>query len=173
MALKHLDQAFCAGFFSTVPEAEKAIAQLLSAGFSIEKLGVVCPEIFRKDFPKRYQEEAPAASSPALIGKGASIGAVLGGIALAATTAITGGAALIPGAMVLIGGGALAGGFSNLIISDGYHEGISEYFEQAQERNQILVGVYLVGEEEFRKAALILEDSGANSIVPQEEEDLL
>ena len=79
--------AFRAGFFPTVPAAEKAVAGLLAANFSIEQLGIVCPEKFHDEFSTTLPRiEAPAEHSVMRITEGASIGAVLGGVALAAAT---------------------------------------------------------------------------------------
>jgi len=79
---------------------------------------------------------------------------------------------LVTGALVLVGGGAIAGGFSNLIIADGYHQGFDEYYAQANETGKILVGVQLQGEnipERLTKAAGILAAAGASTIVPKSE----
>jgi len=164
---------FCAGFFSELNEADRAISALLAAGFTQEELGVVCPERFREHFPPEiWRAEAASTYAPATIAQGGAVGAALGGLALAVTAVATGGASLLPGALVLVGGGAIAGGFSNLIIADGYHQGFDEYYAQANETGKILVGVQLRGEnipERLTKAAGILAAAGASSIVPEPE----
>src|SRR5262245_44673722 len=85
------------GFFDTVAKADRAIRDLLAAGFSKDELGVICPERFhdelRADVPRAQPPGTGAAK--ALI-RGGVAGAALGGLALAAAAAATGGAALVP-----------------------------------------------------------------------------
>jgi hypothetical protein len=167
--------AFCAGFFPNVPAAEHAIDGLLAAGFPAQRLGVVCPEKFRDTLPSEIErEDPPSESSPVHIAEGAAIGAALGGVALAAAAIVTGGAALAPSAMVLVGGGAIAGGLTDLIVSSGYRRGIDEYFAQAHERGEILVGVHLDDEanQRFGDVASILRAAGATSLAPQQDPTL-
>jgi len=165
------DLSFCAGFFSEVADADRAIAGLLAAGFTREEIGVVCPENFKGHFPSEIWRAKPASTyAPATIASGGAIGAALGGLALAATTIVSGGAALLPGALVLVGGGAIAGSLSNLIVSDGYHQGLDEYYAQAVDLGKIAVGVQLTGgnmPERLTKAAGILAAAGASPILPE------
>src|SRR5262245_13701823 len=126
------DQAMCAGYFSTLADADRAVAGLLASGFAQHELAVICPEHFKDHFsPEIWRAEPPSANAPAKIAAGGAVGAALGGVALAVATIATGGAALVPGALVLVGGGAIAGGFSNLIIFDGYDQGLREYYLNA------------------------------------------
>jgi hypothetical protein len=167
-----LNRVFCAGFFPTVAGAEHAVRRLLEAGFTTEQLGVIVPEKFQKDFaPSVPREESPADGSPMHIAAGASLGAALGGIALAATAVATGGASLIPGAMMLIGGGAIAGGFGSLIVNDGYRTDINEYYAQAQQKGEIVVGVHLNpdSDQDHRDAVDVLRRAGAHDLVPQDD----
>src|SRR5262249_38412545 len=85
------------GFFSSVADADRAVRNLLDAGFMKEQLGVICPEQFKgqlaTDVPKA---KAPGAGAAAALVRGGAAGAALGGVALAATALATGGVALIP-----------------------------------------------------------------------------
>ncbi len=167
--------AFRAGFFSTVADAERAVDGLLAADFSVEQLAIVCPDKFRGELSSRLTNvETPAEHSPAHIAEGASIGAALGGIALGIATLATGGLLFVPSALVLIGGGAMVGGFSNLIASEGYRRGIDEYFAQAHATGQIVVGVTFDGDsaQRNRDAATILRGAGATSLVPDDDPTL-
>ena len=68
------------------------------------------------------------------------------------------------GAVVLIGGGAIAGGFSNLIVSKGYEQEADDYYKQAIERGQIVVGVDVQSEDgagQLAEAQRILDEAGA------------
>ena len=94
------------------------------------------------------------------------MGATLGGLALAATV-ITGGVAGVMTAVVLIGGGAFAGGFSNLIVSKGYEQEADDHYKQAIERGQIVVGVEVHGEDhigQLAEAQRILNEAGATAL---------
>ncbi|MEI7684255.1 MAG: hypothetical protein WCL32_04460, partial [Planctomycetota bacterium] len=116
--------------------------------------------------------ERPTKQAAERVLEGSVIGGALGGIALAATTLATGGLGLLPGAMVLIGGGALAGGFSTLIVEDGYQKGIGEYYAQAIANDQIAVGVYAESanpELELTEAGHIFRNAGAVSIAPDDD----
>jgi hypothetical protein len=164
------ESTFCAGFFSDVGAADRAIAELRDAGFSHQELAVICPERFKEHFsPEIWRAEPPTSKAPVSIAGGSALGAALGGVALAVSALATGGATLLPGAMVLIGGGALAGGLSSLIVSDGYDQGIKEYYLAAVHQGKIVVGLHLTGTdapERVKKAMSLLTAAGATSIVP-------
>jgi hypothetical protein len=158
-----------AGAFDTVAQAERAIHRLLAAGFSHDQLAVICPAKFKGHFlPEAPQVEAPSADAGGAIAMGGALGATLGGLALAATV-ITGGMAGVIAGVVLIGGGAIAGGFSNLIVSKGYEQEADDYYKQAIERGQIVVGVEVHGEGgagQLAEAQHILDEAGAKQFLP-------
>jgi len=157
-----------AGFFDTKAQAEKAVQDLQTAGFSKDELAVICPG----DRTGKLASSVPRAEPPGTNGaesiaegmaEGSAIGAV-GGIALAATALATGGAALLPAIPVLVGGGAIAGGFSSLILSDGYGKGVGEYYAQAIHQGKFVVGVEVEGEDStarLAEAERILAKDGA------------
>jgi hypothetical protein len=159
-----------AGFFSSVNRADQAVRNLLAAGFSKDELAVICPDQFKGQFhPDVPSAEEPGSYATEGMAAGGVLGATLGGLALAAATIGTGGAALIPAATVLIGGGALAGTFGGLVMADGYDKGVGEYYDQAIQLRKIVVGVHLEGEESsarLDKAARILEEAGADFLTP-------
>lgn len=114
------------GFFSSKIQADKAVQDLLAAGFKKEELAVVCPADRENGVACSVpQAEPPGSHGAEAIAEGSAIGAAIGGIALAATPLATGGAGLLPAIPVLVGGGAIAGGFSSLILSDGYGKGLA------------------------------------------------
>jgi hypothetical protein len=167
MTQKIGDQQLRAGAFNTVGEADLAIRRLLAAGFTRDQLAVVCPGKFQEHFvPEVHQSETPSAGTGQTMATGGAIGATLGGLALAATV-ITGGVGAVAAA-ALIGGGAIAGAFSSLIVSKGYEEEADDYFKQAIERGQIVVGVEIQGEENIQllEAQRILDEAGAQVLEP-------
>ena len=117
-----------AGTFDTVAQADRAIRNLLAAGFSKEQLAVICPAKFKDHFlPDAPQAAAPTADAAGTLAVGGAMGATLGGLALAATV-ITGGVGGAVAAAAYIGGGAFAGAFSNLIVSKGYEQESDDHY---------------------------------------------
>jgi hypothetical protein len=160
----------CVAAFDTVAQADRAIRRLLAAGLSKDQLAVICPAKFKDHFgPQVPQAEAPSADAGGALAMGGALGATLGGLALAATVITGGVAGVMAGAVVLIGGGAIAGGFSNLIASKGYQQEADDYCKQAVERGQIVVGVEVPEEDgagRLREAQRILDEAGAKQLLP-------
>jgi hypothetical protein len=156
------------GTFSTVAQADRAIHRLLAAGLSKDQLIVICPAGLKDHFlPEAPQADSPNADTGTAMATGGAIGATLGGLALAATV-LTGGLGAVAAA-VFIGGGAVAGGFSNLIISKGYEQEADDHYRRAIERGQIVVGVEVAGDDRtglFADAQRILDAAGATPLYP-------
>src|SRR5437762_7105310 len=132
------------GFFDSVAQADRAVRNLLAAGFTQDQLAVICPEQCQSQFaPGVRRAEQPGSHAGREIAEGGAVGAAIGGITLAAAAVATGGVGLLPAIPVLLGGGAIAGGFSSYILSDGYGKGISEYWQEAVHLGKIVVGVEL------------------------------
>jgi hypothetical protein len=170
MSTTMTEQPFRVRFFDNVQQADDAIRRLLDAGFTKNELAVICPEHFQDrlltDVPRAEQ---PGSHAAAAIMEGGAAGAVLGGIALGVVALASGGVALIPAAGVLIGGGALAGGFSGLILREGYGEEIGQYYEEAIRLDKIVVGVEVEGEDSalrLAEAERIMTEAGGHSLVP-------
>ena len=155
------------GAFDTIDQADLAVRRLLTAGFSKDQLAVICPAKYQDHFlPDAPQAEVPAADAAGILAVGGAMGATLGGLALAAMV-LTGGAAGAVAAAVFIGGGAFAGGFSNLIVSKGYEQEADDQNKRAIRRGQIVVGVELQGEDhsgQLAEAQRILDDAGATTL---------
>jgi hypothetical protein len=167
------DKPFRLAFFDSVALADQAVRELLTAGFAKEELAIICPpqfqDHFAADVPRAEQQGSHAAEA---ILEGGAVGAVLGGIALAAAAFTTAGLALIPAAGVLIGGGALAGGFAGLVLREGYGEEIDQYYEEAIRVGRIVVGVHVEGEESaarLAKAKVVLAAAGGHELVSRDQ----
>ena len=68
---------------------------------------------------------------------------------------------------VYIGGGAIAGGFSDLLVSKGYEQEADDHYKLAIARGQIVVGVELQGEDntsQLAEAQRILDEAGATAL---------
>jgi hypothetical protein len=169
-----VDKPYRLGFFDSVSEADQAVRRLQAAGFSQKELAVICPKKFHEQFTVNVRRaERPGSHVAEGIAEGGAAGAVLGGIALAATAIATGGVGLLPAIGVLIGGGALAGGFSGLILSDGYGKEVGEYYEEAIRLGKIVVGVHVEGEDRIARlgeAERILTESGGQLVTPTKDD---
>ena len=156
-----------AGTFDTVALADRAIRQLLTAGFSQDQLAVICPARFKDHFRgEASQTETPSVSATHALATGSALGATLGGLALAAA-ALTGNVPGMVAVGVYIGGGAIAGGFSDLIVSKGYEQETDDRYKQAIARGQIVVGVEIHGEDKsgrLAEAQRILDECGSHSV---------
>src|SRR5262249_35704642 len=148
------------------------VRRLLNAGFSKKEIAIVVPEQFRKHFhPPVAIAQRPGAHAAAAIAAGGAVGATLRGLALVRTLLAAGGAGALPAIPSLLGGGAIGGGFSSLIVSDGYGKGVGEYYEQAIEFGRIVVGVEIDGPDDdprLLQVEHILTEAGADPITPKE-----
>jgi hypothetical protein len=136
------------GLFTAEVQSEQAVRDLLAGGFSKDQLAVIYP----RGKNNRVSSEVPRAEPPgshpaATLVEGGAVGAVLGGIALAATAIATGGIGILPAIPLLVGGGAVAGMFGNAVLSDGYGKGVGEYYGEAIHQGKIVVGVEVEGED--------------------------
>jgi len=163
MAIPSTEKSFRAGSFNDRAKAENALNRLQEAGFTHAELAVICPENLQGNFaPGIERAELPGSHAVEAILEGGAAGAALGGLTLAATAIATGGIGLIPAIPVLIGGGALAGGFSGLIVADGYGKEVGEYYQDALRLGEILVGVKLEEDNPARldAAEQIIKNAG-------------
>lgn len=141
MTQKMNTQQTTAAAFANVAQADEAIHRLLAAGFTAEHLAVIGPARYKDQLLRHVAHvDSPTADPEGTLVAGSAVGATLGGLAVAATV-LTGGVAGIAGAVALIGGGAIAGGFSSLIVEKGYEQERDDDYKQAIERGQIVVGV--------------------------------
>jgi hypothetical protein len=157
------------GFFATAAQADRAVRDLLAAGFTEKQLAVICPEPCQDQFPNLRHPDPPGSHGVKAAVEGGAVGAAVGGIALVAVMA-TGDAGLWTAIPVLIGGGALAGGFGGLIAREGYGEGVAEYYEEAVHQGKIVVGVEDEGPDNaarLAEAERILAAAGAEMPVPR------
>src|SRR5262245_54446532 len=105
------------GFFRSKEQAGQGVQSFAAAGFTKKELAVMCPANRKKGVAfSMPQAEPPGSHGAEALAEGGAIGAAIGGIVLAATAMATGGAGLLPAVPVLVGGGAIAGGFGSLIL---------------------------------------------------------
>jgi hypothetical protein len=162
-----LPEATRAEAFDTVAKADQAVRGLLAAGFTRDQITVVCPAKFKDQcFYATPDSEAPKGAVET-IARGGAAGAALGGLALAAAV-LTGGLS-VPAAALLVGGSALAGGLSNLIVSRGYEVEAHDSIKQALHDGRIVVGVDVLGDnsgDRLAEAQRILDSAGGKQPQP-------
>lgn len=144
------------GVFKTVAGADRAVRGLLSIGFAKEQLSVICSD----EHKERHFRDIPNPPLPGShvgegIAVGSVVGAAVGGLALAASAFVTGGATLWMAGPMVMAAGALAGSFAGAMSTRGFEPEVANYYDQAVQRGDILVGVEAEGED----AALRLADA--------------
>jgi len=162
-----LPEATRAEVFDTVARAEQAVRGLLAAGFTKDQITVVCPAKFQDQCLCTTPDSQGPEGAVETLAKGGAAGAALGGLALAAMV-LTGGLS-VPVAALFVGGSALAGGFSNLIVSRGYEVEAHDSIKQAIHDGRIVVGVDVLGDDSaarLAEAQRILESAGGKQPQP-------
>jgi hypothetical protein len=154
--------------FETVAKADQAIRQLRAAGFTDDQLLTACPTKFKDECACAMpNSDSSSIGVGETVGKGAVTGAAIGGLALV-TTVLTGGLT-VPAAALLIGGSALAGGFSNLIVTKGYEVEAPNFVRKAIAAGRIVVGVEVRGNDSasrLAEAQRIMVEAGGEQLRP-------
>jgi hypothetical protein len=154
--------------FDTVAKADQAIRQLRAAGFSDNQLLTACPTKFKDECACAMPaSDSSKVSVGETIGKGAVTGAAIGGLALVGAV-LTGGLSAA-GAALLVGGSALAGGFSNLIVTKGYQVEAPEFVHKAIRADRIVVDVEVRDDHPDNRLAevqRILDEAGGEQLGP-------
>jgi hypothetical protein len=131
-----------AGVFEAVAEADKAVEELLAAGFGKDQITVICSvEAVQRHF-KQYEHQDPAGKhAPAAALTGGVIGATLGGLAAVAGFVTTGGVALFVGGGLAIWTGGVVGGLVGAMMTRGVEKELANFYDQEVGRGKILVAV--------------------------------
>lgn len=151
-----LSQPIRVGVFATVPAAERAVRDLLSAGFSAEKITVICSDPRKERSFEQFHHQDPAGTTtPANAVAGGAIGAALGGLTVLAGSAVTGGAALLAAGGAAAWTGGVLGGLIGAMISRGVEKELANFYDQEVQRGNLLVAV----EDESRDARRRLQQA--------------
>jgi hypothetical protein len=150
-----------------VPAALRAVAGLLSAGFSREQITVVCSDEKQEREFRAFEHQQPAGShTPAAMATGGSLGAAIGGVAAGAAVGAAGIATgglplLIAGGAGLMTGGVL-GSFLGAMMTRGVEKEAANFYDQAVTEGKLLVTVEIHDNEgALARAEQILADAGA------------
>lgn len=163
-----LDKPFRVGVFSTIPAADKAVTQLLNAGFTREEISVVCSDEAKERHFREFEHEQPAGTNtPAAAAIGGSIGAALGGLTAIAVGAATGGIGLLVAGGAAAWTGGVFGGFLGAMMSRGTENELADFYNQAVVLGRILVAVEVKGDEapaRLAEAERIFSEAGTEPL---------
>jgi hypothetical protein len=131
-----------AGVFESVTEADRAVADLLAAGFTTEQVTVICSaETVQRHF-KQFEHQDPAGKhTPAAALAGGAIGATLGGLVAVAGAVTVGGAALFVAGGLALWTGGVVGSLVGAMMTRGFEKELANFYDQEVTRGRILVAV--------------------------------
>ncbi len=127
------------GLFGSLTEADAVVNELLAAGFTRDKITVVCSEDAVKRHFASFEHQDPAGTytSTAAV-TGGIFGATLGGLAAIAGLATGGVALLFAGGLALWTGGVV-GGLVGAMMTRGVEKELADFYSQAVTEGKILV----------------------------------
>ena len=157
------------GILETVPQAERAVLDLQSAGFSTRDISVLFPnKSGARDFAHEHNTKAPEGTVA-----GASAGGVIGGT-LGLLAGI--GALAIPGigpfvaagplmaTLSGLGAGAAVGGLAGALVGLGIPEIEAKLYERKISGGNLLIAVHSGDGEVRKRAEQVLKANGAEDI---------
>lgn len=152
-----------AGIFNNAANADRAVANLMSNGFTEEQLTVVCSEESKgRHFGNVDQRTDGSEESMGSEAKYGIAGGIAGGLASLATVATLGGFA---GLGIVAVGPIVAGGITGTLLGTLVGRGIDDekarFYEQEVTRGNILICVESDDAHQLAKAEKIIAESGA------------
>jgi hypothetical protein len=157
------------GVFDHIAQADRAVQELVDAGFPKQQITVICPSCTHEKYQDFHKSEPAGSHAGASAAAGGAVGALLGGLVAVAGVVASGGTALLVAGPLLAGsgGGALFGGFVGAMMSRGMDREVADFYDQALQKNQILVAVELtkdVTAEQLATADRIFALSGTEHV---------
>lgn len=158
------------GVFTTVDDARRAVNGLLAAGFSKDRITVICSDETKERYFREFEHQEPAGTyTPAATIAGGTIGALLGGGVVIASAAATGSLALWAAGPITAWAGGVAGGLVGAMMTRGVEKELANFYQQAVIEGQILVAAEASNSgPALSSASRILADAGAKPLtLPQ------
>lgn len=157
------------GVFANMADADRAVQNLLAAGFTKDEITVICSNKAVGSHFREFDHQDPAgAHAPEGAMAGGAVGAVLGGLVAVASVAATGGVALLAaGAAAGMLGGSVAGGLVGAMSTRGIEKGAADFYDQAVISGRILVAAEDHGPDQqvrLAQASRIIEEAGAVAV---------
>jgi hypothetical protein len=157
------------GVYDGIPQADRAVWELVNAGIPKERITVICPTCTHEKYEGLDKEQPSGSHTVAGAATGGAIGALLGGLAAAIGITATGGTGLLIAGPLLFssGTGALFGGFVGAMMTRGMEREVADFYDQALEKGKVLLAVE-VGDEvtssEVAIADRIFAETGAETL---------
>ena len=157
------------GLYPSVERAERAVDQLVDAGFSNADVSVLMADTQgSKDFAHEKQTKAPEGTTTG-VAAGGTIGGTLGLLAGIGALAIPGvgpfiAAGPIMGALAGLGVGGAVGGLVGALVGMGIPEYEAKRYEGRITSGGVLLSVHCDTSEQIAKAKDVLKHSGADDI---------
>ena len=157
------------GVYENVPEADRAVWELVHAGIPKERITVICPTCTHEKYDGLHQEQPSGSHTAAGAAAGGAIGALLGGLAAVIGITASGGMGLFVAGPLLFssGTGAVFGGFVGAMMTRGMEPEVADFYDQALEKGKVLLAVE-VGDEvtpdQVAIADRIFAETGAESL---------
>jgi hypothetical protein len=156
------------GVFSTIEDADKAVAGLRNAGFTQDQITVICSDRVKEEHFREYEHQQPAGSAtPRALLRGGAVGTALAGAGSVAGAAAMGDWLGLAVGAVVIPAGAIFGGMVAAMMSQGMEKELAEYYDQAVEDGHLLVAAE---DHSARQLAMLAEaervfaEAGANPV---------
>jgi hypothetical protein len=157
------------GIYNTRAEAERAVDQVLAAGYSNEDVSVLMSDVdTTKDFAHEKNTKAPEGAATG-VAAGGAVGGTLGLLAGIGALAIPGVGPLIAagpimGALAGLGVGGAVGGLVGALVGMGIPEYEAKRYEGRVKDGGILLSVHCETPGEITRAEEVLKASGAHDI---------
>ena len=156
-----------AGVFTNLEPAERAIHDLMSAGFTKDEITVICSDEAKERHFREFEHQKPAGSrTPLAAMAGSALGASLGGAVLA-TGFATGGVPLIVIGSAALMTGTVLGGFLGAMMTRGVEKEAANFYDQEVAAGNLLVAVECHRPEAdalLRRAEEVLVGTGAEPL---------
>ena len=154
------------GVFATVDAARLAVNDLLGAGFSKDRITVVCSDETKERYFREFEHQEPAGTyTPTATIAGGTIGALLGGATIVASAVATGSLALWAAGPITAWAGGVAGGLVGAMMTRGVEKELANFYQQAVIEGEILVAAEGTDSgPPLSEAARVLADAGAKPL---------
>lgn len=157
------------GIYKNSMQAERAVDQLMTAGFSNNDISVLMPDNqSSKEFAHEKNTKAPEGTTTGVT-TGGAIGGTLGLLAGIGALAIPGvgpfiAAGPIMGALAGLGVGGAVGGLIGALVGMGIPEYEAKRYEGRVKDGGVLLSVHCNSSEEVSRAKDLLKQTGADDI---------
>src|SRR5262245_37347963 len=127
-----VDKPIRVGVFGDVRQADLAVRRLLQAGFTKERISVVCSDEYKERYFSEFEHQEPAGSYTRIaVATGSAVGAALGALAAFGASSLLAHISLLMAGLILIPAGAVIGGFVGAMMTQGVEKELAHYYDQS------------------------------------------